>query len=38
MTGGGDLTLDSTVTGPASNTNLSPTTTVSNTANIKSMN
>ena len=37
MTGGGDVTLDSTVTGPAASTNLVPTTTVSNTSNIKSM-
>ncbi|HEY0319419.1 MAG TPA: GspH/FimT family pseudopilin [Pyrinomonadaceae bacterium] len=38
MTGGGDVTLDSTVTGPAANTNLAPVTTVSTSANIKSMN
>jgi Tfp pilus assembly protein FimT len=37
MTGGGDITLDSTVTGPASSTSLAPTTTVSNTANIKAL-
>lgn len=38
MTGGGDLTLDSTVTGPAASTSLAPVTTVSNTANVKAMN
>jgi Tfp pilus assembly protein FimT len=38
MTGGGDVTLDSTVTGPAASTSLNPSTTVSTSANIKSMN
>jgi Tfp pilus assembly protein FimT len=37
MTGGGDLTLDSTVTGPSANTSLAPTTTVLSNANIKSL-
>ena len=37
MTGGGDLTLDSTVTGPAAGTNLAPVTTVATDADIKSL-
>ena len=38
MTGGGDVTLDSTVTGPAANTNITPVTSISNTANVRSLN
>lgn len=39
MTGGGDLTLDTTVTGPAASTSLAPlNTTVTTSANVKVMN
>ena len=38
MSGSGDLTLDTTVTAPASNTNLNAVTTVTTTSNVKTLN